>query len=122
MTEREEEARDELVTEQRSFNRTTWQRLREHGVRDEDRMVLQFSYWAPDCRHAEELLKHLIGEGVARMSPSDGDEWLVSGATAPVSVTLAFLGDWVTRMIDLGLSVGCVFDGWGTETPARSSG
>ena len=111
---------EEIVAKQLAMNRETWAVLQRHGVNEESRLRLDFSYNAPN-REAAEKLRALLKEqtdydaAVASSGSFLRRKWRVEGTTKGTAVSPAILDQWVTWMVIAGKERSCDFDGWGTS-------
>jgi hypothetical protein len=113
-----DEEREDLLAQQLTMTRVTWDRLVAHGVTESTQLSLDFSYRAPSYERANDLKRFLEDEADYRVRVVAVEErWRVSGVTQPTPVTLPILEEWVDWMVAAGSQFDCEFDGWGTEVP-----
>jgi len=111
---------EDVLAKQLTMNRQTWAALQRHGVTEESRLRLDFSYNAPSRQDADRLCV-LLQEQTdydARVESSGSflrRRWRVEGRTLETAVSPAILDQWVTWMVTAGKERACVFDGWGTS-------
>jgi hypothetical protein len=111
---------DEILAKQLAMNRETWVALQRHGVNEESRLRLDFSYNARDRESADKLCALLREETDYEVKvESSGSflrrKWRVEGTTQETLVSPAILDQWVTWMVTAGKERTCDFDGWGTS-------
>jgi UDP-2,3-diacylglucosamine pyrophosphatase LpxH len=108
----------DYLREQLALTRTTWARLREHGVTDGSELQLDFFYAAATKARAAEFKQFLEQETDYEVRvTADRDQWIICGHTQRASLSLAMVEQWVDWMVTAGLHFECVFDGWGAEAP-----
>jgi hypothetical protein len=118
MTDDDDDDAVDYINEQLELTRTTWARLREHGVTDGSELQLDFFYAAPTNMQATGLKQFLEAESDYELRvTADRDQWILRGHTQRASLTLVMVEQWVEWMVSVGLHFGCVFDGWGAEAP-----
>lgn len=111
---------DEILAKQLAMNRQTWAALLRHGVTEQSKLRLDFSYSAPS-RAAADGLRSLLQEQTDFEVRVDSDgsflrrRWRVEGTTQRTAVSPAILDDWVEWMVTAGKECSCEFDGWGTS-------
>jgi hypothetical protein len=110
---------DELLAKHLTMNRMTWTVLQRHGVTQQSKLRLDFSYNAPNRAAADGLAALLRDETDYDVRvESQGSllrrRWLVEGRTQTTSISPAILDEWVTWMVTAGKEWSCEFDGWGT--------
>jgi len=110
---------EQILATQLAMNRQTWAVLQQHGVTEQSRLRLDFSYNAPN-RKAADAMAALIQEQTdydVRVESSGSflrREWRVEGATQKTAISPEILDQWVTWMVTAGKERACDFDGWGT--------
>jgi hypothetical protein len=110
---------ENILAKQLAMNRQTWAALQQHGVTEESRLRLDFSYNA-SSREAAEKLRFLLQEETdyeVRVESSSSflhRSWRVEGTTQETAVSPAILDQWVTGTVAAGKERSCDFDGWGT--------
>jgi hypothetical protein len=119
-----QEARMSNLAQQLAMNVETWGALRRHGVTEQTGLRIDFMYEAPSRSAADKLVKLLREEtdyDVAEPRAAGSllaRKFLVSGTTQTTQVSLDILNQWVDWMVAAGQqSEGCIFDGWGAQTP-----
>ena len=97
------------------MNRTTWGKLKEHGVMEESELRLDFFYVAESLSNAERLAAFLRAETDYEVTARAN---AVTGTTQATTLSLAISDEWVKWMTLAGWENGrCEFDGWGAEVP-----
>ena len=111
---------EEILAKQLAMNRHTWAALLRHGVTEQSKFALDFSYSAPN-RGAAEGLRLLLQEQTDFEVRVDSDgsflrrRWRVEGTTQRTAVSPTILDEWVDWMVTAGKECSCEFDGWGTS-------
>ena len=111
---------EKILAKQLAMNRHTWAALLRHGVTEQSKLRLDFSYSAPN-RGAAEGFRLLLQEETDFEVRVDSDgsflrrRWRVEGTTQRTAVSLAILDEWVDWMVNAGKECSCEFDGWGTS-------
>jgi Regulator of ribonuclease activity B len=112
----------ELLAKQLVMNRYTWAELRKHGVTEQTRLRLDFTYSAPS-RDAAEALRASLEEATDYDLAVRSDRsflrrrWRVEGTTQQTRISPEILEKWVRWMFTAGIEHSCEFDGWGTSGP-----
>jgi hypothetical protein len=110
---------ENILEKQLAMNRQTWAALQRHGVTEESKLRLDFSYNAPSRGAADELCALLREQTDYEVTvESVGSflrrKWRVEGRTQETPVSPVILDQWVTWMVTAGRERSCDFDGWGT--------
>ncbi len=112
-----------VLASQLEMTGKTWATLQKEGIEESEQRSVDYFFDAPDESRAQALATALEAQGAP---PADVTSqrvgfirkkvvWSVSGTTAPLSMSLDSLRDWVTDMVELGATHDTPFDGWGTE-------
>jgi hypothetical protein len=111
---------EDILAKQLAMNPHTWAALQKHGVTEESRLFLDFSYNAPNRGAADQMCALLREETDYEVKvESSGSflrrRWRVEGRTQTTAISPAILDQWVTWMVTAGKEGSCDFDGWGTS-------
>jgi hypothetical protein len=108
---------------QLAMNRQSWAKFVELGVAPGTPLALDFTFEARDRSAAEALAaylqQHAHYQAEADQMAEPAGAWGVFGSTPQQGVTLEFLDQWVTWMIQAGAHFECPFDGWGASLGQR---
>jgi hypothetical protein len=111
------EAFQQSLAKQLRMTPLTLERLAELSVGTEDQFKLEYSFHTDSPRKASALAGHLEEFGCqVEQYRSAGDERLsvITGRTAPMTMSHVILQTWTERMCRLGFEHDCRFDGWRT--------
>jgi hypothetical protein len=105
---------EQILDLQLRNNADIWAQLQEHGVDEDTKLLLGFSYLSPGRDEAERLVSFLVDETDYEVeSRTENDKWFVFGVTQPTAVSSELLDRWVEWMVAAGAAEGpCAFDGW----------
>jgi Regulator of ribonuclease activity B len=109
-----------ILAKHLAMNRQTWAVLLRHGVTEQSKLRLDFSY-STRSRQAAEGLRSLLEEQTdyELRVESDGSflrrRWRVEGTTQKTAISPKILDQWVIWMVNVGRECSCEFDGWGTS-------
>ena len=111
---------ESALAHQLAMNKETWAALQQHGLTDQSKVRLDFTYLAPSRDAANALEQFLRDDSDYDLSvQSQGSffrkTWTVTGTTQETAVFPEVLDQWVTWMVAAGRQHQCKFDGWGTS-------
>jgi hypothetical protein len=96
----------------------TLEQLRNHDVRDESQLKLEFFFYTNAESKAEGLVLELSDLGYTadyEVAASNKKEFVINGWTNPIQMTDAKVLEWTRSMCEIGYKHDCEFDGWGTD-------
>ena len=108
----------QILAEQLAMNRQTWAVLQQHGVTEQSELRLDFHLSATNKQEAEGFVAWIQEQTDYDVrAVSSGSflrrRWGVEGTTQKTMVSLQFLNEWVTWMVESGKAYSCDFGGWG---------
>ncbi len=106
------------VSKQVEMAPLTMEKLREHGVRPESQLRLEYFFYTDSVAKAVALERALLDLGYSSeldLSGSDDGSYIVTGWTTKMPMDDDTVVDWVRSMCEVGYGVDAEFDGWGTN-------
>lgn len=113
-----ESAFRENLSKQKTMSPQTVAQLRKHGVTDQANLKLEFFFYTDKESKGQPLAKALQElRYQVEFGPAAGDSRLilVTGWTAPITMSEGSVVEWTEKMCRLGYEHDCEFDGWGTN-------
>lgn len=111
---------ERILEKQLAMNRQTWAALERRGATEDSELRLDFFFYAPNRKAAEQLYALLNEQTDYDVKlHSDGPflrrKWRIEGTTQKTKISPAILDQWVLWMVTAGKESSCDFDGWGTS-------
>ena len=106
------------VSKQVEMAPLTMEKLREHGVRPESQLRLEYFFYTDSVAKAVELERALLDLGYSSeldLSASDDGTYIVTGWTPKMPMDDGTVVDWIRSMCEVGYGGDANFDGWGTN-------
>lgn len=92
--------------------------LRKHGVGESSQLKLEYFFYTNAPEKAAALTAKMQSLGYQAedgRSASGKKEYLITGWTDPIPMSVEAVVDWSRRMCEIGYAHDCDFDGWGTN-------
>ena len=120
MTPSQKQRVESLIAKQLTMSQSTLEAMRHSGLRQDQEVQLDFSFYAPNEKAARSLEAYLkqndcLSVSVKRDGRLLSRKYVVEGKTHPTLVNTEVLSQWLPWIIVQGITCDCEFDGFGAE-------